>query len=102
MFLCFGIPMCVMNILCTFPVFMYGYVTSAVVDSIVVVVALTRYVPLLYSVWDLKATKINEQESLIREHMLHEFEQGHNTMEANENICWVEVENAVDHSRVTR
>ena len=26
-FLCFGIPMCVMNILCTFPIIMYGYVT---------------------------------------------------------------------------
>ena len=28
MFLCFGIPMCIMNILCAFHVFMYGYVTK--------------------------------------------------------------------------
>ena len=27
-FSCFGIPMCVMNILCTFHVFIYGYVTK--------------------------------------------------------------------------
>ena len=59
----------------------------AEVGSIVVVGALTCYT-LLYSVSDLKAAQMNVQHSLIHELLLYEFEQGYNTVEATEEICY--------------
>ena len=68
----------------------------AVVSSIVVVGAQTRYA-LLHSVWDLKAAQINVQCWLIQELLLYEFEVSHNADEAIKNICYVNGEGAVDH-----
>ena len=67
------------------------------VDSVVVVDALTRYT-LQLSVCDLKAARMNMQRSLIRELMIYEFELDHNTAVATKNIGCVNSESAVDHS----
>ena len=47
--------------------------------------------------YDLKATQMNLQYSLIRQLMVYNFKLGHNAAEANKNICC-----AVDHNTVTR
>ena len=56
-------------------------------------------IALLY-LWDLKATQMNEQNSLNQEHMLYKFKLGYNnnTIKATKNICCTNV----DHITVTR
>ena len=68
---------------------------------IVVVGALTFYA-LLHLVCDLKAAQMNMQYSLIQELMLYKFKLGHNAMEATKNICCMQDEGSVHHSRVIR
>ena len=45
---------------------------------------------------------INVQHSLIWELMFNEFQLGHNTVEANKNICCVKGEDTIDHITATR
>ena len=75
--------------------------THAVVGSIVIVDALMFYA-LLHFMYDLKATQINVQCSLIWELMLYEFELDPNAAEATKNICCAKDGGTVDNSRVTR
>ena len=72
-----------------------------VVGGIVVVRALTCCA-WLHSMWNLKATQINTQHSLIQEPMLYESELGHNTTEATKKISCAKGEGTVDHSSVSR
>ena len=51
---------------------------------------------LLHSMWDLKATQMNVQHSL----MIYEFKLDHNAAEAAKNIRWVKGEGAVNDSTV--
>ena len=57
---------------------------------------------LTYSVYDLKATQMSLQLSLIWEFMLYKFELSHNTEEAIKNIRCVKGEGTVDHSTVIK
>ena len=66
------------------------------------VVGALTYCALLHSVFDLKATEINMQPSLIWELMLYKFKLSHNTAEATKNICYAKDEGTVDHSTVTK
>ena len=75
-------------------------VVQAVVCSVVVDGALIH--ALLYSAYELKATQMNMQHSLIWKLMLYEFKLGYNTMEATKDICCVKDEGVVDHNTVTR
>ena len=72
-----------------------------VVGSIVLVSALT-YCALLHFMFDLKASQINEQHSLIQKLMFYKFKLGHNAAEATENICCMKSEDEVDHNTVTK
>ena len=73
----------------------------AVVDSILVVSALTRWA-LLHSMCDLKAAQMHVKPRLIRKPMFYEFDLEHNTSEATKNICRANGEGAIDHSIVIR
>ena len=63
----------------------------------VVIVAL-RFCALLHSVWDLKATRVNQQHIPIREIMLILFKLSHNAEEATKNFCCAKGEGVVDHN----
>ena len=71
------------------------------IGSIVLVGALT-HCALLHPMCDLKVVQINMQSSLIQEFMLYKFELGYKAMEVTKNICYVNGEDAVDLSTVTR
>ena len=70
------------------------------VGSIVVVSVLTC--ALLCSIYDMKAIKMNMQQSFIRKLMLHKFKLSYNTKEATKNIYCEKDKVAVDHNTVTR
>ena len=57
---------------------------------------------LFHYVYDLKATQMNVQHSLIQEIMLYKFEEGHNAVKATKNFCCEKGEDAVDHTTVSR
>ena len=76
------------------------WMVPAVVDSIVVLGTMTCCA-LFHSAWDLKATQMNMQRSLIREFVLYEFEQRYNVAETTKNISCVKGKRAVDHNIVT-
>ena len=71
------------------------------VGSIVVAGALT-HCAWLHSMWDLKATQMIVQRSLICQLMFYEYELGYNTTEAIKNVCCVKTEGTVDRSTVSR
>ena len=80
----------------------YPWKVPVVVGNIVIVGVLTCCALVHSVIWDLKAIQINMQHGLIRELMLHKFEQSHNTAEATENIYCAKGQGAVDHTTVTR
>ena len=65
-----------------------------------VVNALTH--ALLHSMYNLKASQMNVQFSLIQELMVYELKLDHNAAETTKTICYAKGEGAVDHSTVTR
>ena len=52
--------------------------------------------------FDLKATQMSVQRSLIREIVLYEFEWGFNVAERTKNICCAKGEGAADRGTVSR
>ena len=56
----------------------------------------------LHSIYDLKATQMNEQHSLIQKLMIYKFKLGYNAADSTRNDCCVIGQGAVDHSTITR